>query len=136
MSEHSCVKSCTALDNQDEYVYLITRERDLPDVQVHLTDAYQYSRAFYLVRPKEVRKRNSFILGNAFTPSAPCGLVDEARAAGIGIGVISKFMGALNYRNVWEYQTPEERTKSPHPPEERAKSQHRWSSKSPGFDSG
>jgi hypothetical protein len=138
MSEHSCVKSCTPLDNQDEYVYLITREHDLPDVQVHLTDAYQYSRAWYLVRPKEVRKRNSFVVGNSFTPSAPCELVDEARDAGIGIGNIAKLMGALNSRNVWEYQAPDERSKLAEerfkPPWGRARSERRWSSTSSEYD--
>lgn len=120
------MKSCTPLDNQEEYVYLIIRERDLPDVRVHVTDAYQYSRAWYLARPKEVRKRNSFIVCGYFGPGpAGGGYVDEAKAAGIGIGTVGKLMGALNYRDVWEYQTPEER----------ATSQLRWSSSSPRLDS-
>jgi hypothetical protein len=93
MSEHDCVKSYNPLDNDEEYVYLVVRSRGLPDVRVHLTDAYTYSRAEYLGRPPEVRKRNSFILCNSFTGIPDVGLVNEARNSGIGIGAIGKFMG-------------------------------------------
>jgi hypothetical protein len=62
MSEHDCVESYAPLDNPEEYVYLMKRSRGLPDVRVCLTDAYVYSRAEYLSRPKEVRVRNSFVV--------------------------------------------------------------------------
>ncbi len=110
MNEHSCVASWEPLDNDEEYLYLIKRTRGLPDVRVHLSDAYEYSRGEYLARPAEVMKRNSFVvLGdpNAYAPSGA--LVAEARKDGIGIGHIRKFMGALNSRDVWEYEAPEER---------------------------
>lgn len=110
MSEHNCVASREPLDNDEEYLYLITRTRGLPDVRVHLSDAYEYSRAEYLARPAEVTKRNSFVvLGDPHAISPRGELVAEARKDGIGIGDIGKFMGALNSRNVWEYEAPEER---------------------------
>jgi hypothetical protein len=109
MSEHSCVASWEPVDNAEEYVYLIKRTRGLPDVPVHLSDAYEYSRAEYLARPAEVTKRNSFVvLGDPHANSPRETLVAEARKDGVGIGDIGKFMGALNSRNVWEYQRPEE----------------------------
>lgn len=109
MSEHDCVESYAPLDNPEEYVYLIRRGRGHPDVRVCLTDAYVYTRAEYLARPKEVRVRNSFVLyfGNYYPPGNA--LITEARKEGVGLGDIRKFMGALNYRNIWEYETPEER---------------------------
>lgn len=111
MSEHDCVESYAPLDNPEEYVYLIKRSRGLPDVRVCLTDAYVYSRAEYLSRPKEVRVRNSFVVyfNNYYPPGRA--LIAEAKREGVGIGGIGKFMGALNSRNVWEYETPEERSK-------------------------
>jgi hypothetical protein len=110
MNEHSCVANWEPLDNDDEYLYLIKRTRGLPEVRVHLSDAYEYSRAEYLSRPAEVIKRNSFIvLGDPNANVAHGDLVAEAGSDGIGIGKIGKFMGALNSRNVWEYEAPEER---------------------------
>lgn len=110
MNEHSCVASWEPLDNEDEYLYRIIRTRRLPDVRVHLTDAYEYSRAEYLARPKEVTRRNSFILlGLPHANEPMSALLAEARTNGIGIGKIGKFMGALNSRDVSTYETPEER---------------------------
>jgi hypothetical protein len=110
MNDHSCVASWEPIDNDSDYLYLIKRTRGLPDVRVHLSDAYDYSRAEYLARPAEVTKRNSFIvLGDPHASGPSAALVAEAREGGIGIGDIRKFMGALNSRNVWEYKAPEER---------------------------
>jgi hypothetical protein len=107
MNEHSSVASWEPVDNDEEYLYLIKRTRGLPDVRVHLSDAYEYSRAEYLARPAEVTKRNSFVvLGDPHAISPRGTLVAEAGEDGVGIGDIGKFMGALNSRNVWEYQTP------------------------------
>jgi hypothetical protein len=109
MNEHDCVASWGPIPNDMEYLYLIKRKRGLPDVRVHLTDAYEYSRGEYLVRPAEVMGRNSFVvLGdpNAYAPSEA--LVADARTDGIGIGFIRKFMGALNSRDVSAYEAPEE----------------------------
>ena len=110
MNEHDCVANWEPLDNHHEYLYLIRRKRGLPDVRVHPSDAYEYSRGEYLARPEEVMGRNSFVvLGdpNAYPPSKA--LVAEARKDGIGVGFIRKFMGALNSRDVWVYEAPEER---------------------------
>jgi hypothetical protein len=124
MSEHDCIESYAPLDNPEEYVYLMKRSRGLPDVRVCLTDAYVYSRAEYLSRPKEIRVRNSFVVyfNNYYPPGDA--LIAEAKKEGVGLGGIGKFMGALNSRNVWEYETPEERSRSI----------DRWTSSSPGWN--
>ena len=62
MNEHNLVSSYASLDNGDEYLYLITRARGLPAVRVHLSDAYEYTRAEFLARPNEVTQRNSFVI--------------------------------------------------------------------------
>jgi hypothetical protein len=108
MNEHNRVDTWEPLDNDEVYLYLVRRTMGLPDVRVHLSDAYEYTRAEYLARPAEMTKRNSFVvlgLPHATTPRGT--LVAEAGEDGVGIGDIGKFMGALNSRRVWEYQTPE-----------------------------
>lgn len=110
MSAHDLVASYEPLDNKDEYVYLITRRRGLPAVRVHLSDAYEYTRAEFLARPSEVTERNSFVvlgLPHAYPPGEA--LIEEARRERVGIGKIGKLMGALNYPDVSVYESPEER---------------------------
>jgi hypothetical protein len=110
MNEHSRVVSWEPLDNDDEYLYRITRTQGLPEVYVHLTDAYEYSRAEYLARPAEVVGSNSFVLlGDPNANDATSALIAEARSDGVGVGKIGKFMGALNSRDVSEYESPQER---------------------------
>jgi hypothetical protein len=110
MIEHTCVERWEPLDNAVEYLYLIERKRGLPDVRVHLSDAYEYSRGEYLARPEEVAGGNVFVvLGDPHASGPSAALVAEARKDRVGIGHIGKFMGALNSRNVWEYEAPEER---------------------------
>lgn len=110
MNEHDLVVSYPPLDNDDEYVYLITRARGLPAVRVHLSDAYEYTRAEFLARPTEVTERNSFVvlgLPHAYPPGEA--LIEEAQREGVGIGKIGKLMGALNKPDVSAYESPEER---------------------------
>lgn len=110
MDDHNIVRSWDPLDNRDEYLYRIVRTKGLPVVHVHLSDAYEYSRAEYLSRPKEVERDNSFImLALPHAHEASAELIAEARRNGLGIGHIGKFMGALNMRNVSQYETPDER---------------------------
>ena len=109
MNEHSRVASWEPLDNQDEYLYRIIRTQGLPEVIVHLTDAYR-SHAEYLARPAQVMQPNSFIvLGLPHAYDASPALVAEAKSDRVGIGKIGKFMGALNSRDVSAYESPEER---------------------------
>ena len=94
MSEHDLVTVYEPLDNTDEYLYLVKRLRALPAVRVHFSDAYEYTRAEFLSRPDEVTQRNSFvILGLPHALDPDDDLIAEARAQGVGIGKIGKFMG-------------------------------------------
>jgi hypothetical protein len=96
------------LDNYDEYLYRIIRTQG-PEVRVHLSDAYDYSRAEYLARPAEVLRDSFIVLGLPHAHDATPTLIAEARSDGVGIGKIGKFMGALNSRDVSAYETLEER---------------------------
>jgi hypothetical protein len=108
MSDHSKVLSCTMLDVDDEYLFLIKRSGGLSDVIVHYSDTYEYSRATFQTRPPKVG-RNSFVLVVPHAPESDL-TVYEARKLGIGIGKIGKLMGALNSEKVWEYDGPQRST--------------------------
>jgi hypothetical protein len=92
----------------NEYLYSIGRRDRLPSVVVLLSDAYRYGSADYVGRPKQIGPGDFIIIAR---PEADfdAALVERARDDGIGIGKIAKFMGALNWRNVSEYVSPEEK---------------------------
>ena len=110
MNDHSRVRSCLPIPNQHEYLFRITRELRgyESDVIVHLTDAYRYGLAEFYARPSELQDGSYVVIG---MPHADAGaeVIESAREYRIGVGHIGKFMGALNYTNVWEYVPPDER---------------------------
>ena len=75
---------------------------------VHLTDAYLYGLAEFFARPKELRAGSYVVIGMPHAGADPK-VIEKAKEQRIGIGDIGKFMGALNYKNIWEYMTSEER---------------------------
>ncbi len=110
MNEHDSVTHFELIPDKDEYLYKVTRRlgRKESSVTVHLADTYRYGIADLYARPKRLGRGSFVVLG------LPHGSVDkeavkEAKEHEIGIGHIGKFMGALNYGNIWEYQSPQER---------------------------
>jgi hypothetical protein len=109
MAEHDRVLSFDPIPSEDDYLYIVHRTNGWPDVTVHLSDAYDYSFAEYVGRPHQL-KRNSFVvIALPHAHSVWSAVVDDARDDGIGVGSIRKFMGALNYKDVGTYLTPDER---------------------------
>ena len=110
MRDHDKVLACLLIPNDDEYLFRVTRtlRGSQSDVLVHLTDAYQYGLADLAVRPSRVRAGSYVVIGIPHASPGP-GVVEEARGLRIGVGRIGKFMGALNYKNIWEYMTPDEK---------------------------
>ena len=86
MDEHDRVVNWEPIANEYDFLFRIRRTLDgsRSDVIAHLTDAYRYGHA-------------------------DPGVVEIAKKHRIGIGHIGKLMGALNYKNIWEYMTPDER---------------------------
>lgn len=118
MNEHDKVISWMPIPSEDEYLFRITRRtgNSRNNIIVHLTDAYRYSLAEFYARPSEL-KAGSFVVIGMPHADAYDDVIDEARKGRIGVGHIGKFMGALNYRRMWEYWSPEERRRR----EEKAK---------------
>jgi hypothetical protein len=108
MAEHNRVQAAFPIPSDDEFLFVVRRIGDLSDVTVHLTDAYAYSELEYLARPNQLG-RNSFVVLGLPHGTYADDVVEMARADGIGVGHIAKFMGALGRRNVWEYESPQER---------------------------
>ena len=110
MNQHSRVINWVPIQNEHEYLFRITRKlRGMEsDVTVHLTDAFLYSLGEFLARPNELGTGSYVVIGMPHA-SAASDVIEVARRERIGIGHIGKFMGALNYKNIWEYVSPEER---------------------------
>ena len=110
MDEHNLVSSWEPIANQHEYLFMIRRTLagSKSDVIVHLTDAYRYGLAELFARPKQLRAGSYVVIGVPHA-DADVEVIEIAKNHRIGIGHIGKFMGALNYENIWEYMTPEER---------------------------
>lgn len=110
MDDHNLVEYAELIKNQDEYLFKVIRTLKgiRSDVIVHLTDAYRYGLAEWFARPAQLRAGSFVVLG---MPHADfnADVIEEAKNNRVGIGHIGKFMGALNYKNIWEYMTPEER---------------------------
>ena len=110
MDEHNLVTNWHPIENQDEYLFNVSRtlRRVQSNVVVHLSDAYRYGLAEFYTRPKDLGT-GSFVVIAMPHASVDDAAVEKAKEHGIGIGHIGKFMGALNFKNIWEYMTPEEK---------------------------
>ena len=110
MAEHSRVYTCKPVPDQHEYLFKVRRilSGSKSDVIVHLTDAYRYGLAEFFARPKQLQAGSYVVVGMPHADAAP-EVIEEAKKHRIGIGHIGKFMGALNYMNIWEYTTADER---------------------------
>ena len=110
MDEHNQVSNWVLVSNEHEYLFRVRRKLSTSesDVIVHLTDAYRYGLAEFFARPKQLRAGSYVVIGMPHA-SADGEVIEKAKEHRIGIGHIGKFMGALNYKNIWEYMTPEER---------------------------
>jgi hypothetical protein len=108
MEGHSVVEQCIQQNAGAEIIFEIQRKNDLPSLLVHLSDAYDYGLGEYLAHPRSLGHGDFILIAD---PNADWdeSLVERARKDKIGIGKIGKLMGALNLRNVWAYETPEER---------------------------
>ena len=110
MKEHNLVSNWMPIMDQHEHLFRVRRKLSgsESDVIVHLTDAYRYGLAEFFARPKQLQAGSYVVIGIPHANADP-EVVEEAKKHRIGIGRIGKFMGALNYENIWEYMSPEER---------------------------
>ena len=110
MDEHDRVVNWEPIANEYEFLFRIRRTLDgsRSDVIAHLTDAYRYGLAEFFAGPKPLGAGSFVVMGMPHA-DADLEVVEIAKKHRIGIGHIGKLMGALNYKNIWEYMTPDER---------------------------
>ena len=110
MNDHNRVSNWMLIADQHEYLFRITRtlSGSESDVTVHLTDAYRYGLAEFFAHPNQLRAGSYVVIGIPHADADP-EVIEKAKEHRIGIGHIGKFMGALNYTNIWEYMIPDER---------------------------
>lgn len=104
MSEHSRVDSFDDISTEEFIIYRIDRRGGLSPVVVWLSDAYCFTQAEYLGRPKRPKIDYILIARPEATDSEP--FSDDW--SGIGVGNMAGFMGALNKPRVCEYSPPQE----------------------------
>lgn len=102
MTEHSRVDTFDDISTEEYFIYRIRRRGGLSTVVVWLSDAYHFTRAEYLARPKQPKPNYILIARPEATDNEP---VSE-NWDGIGVGNIAGFMGALNKRRICEYSPP------------------------------
>ena len=74
-------------------------------MQTALSDEYVYTLHDYYSKPR-LLNNGGFILIASPEASFNSEIVSLARSEMVGIGKIGKFLGALNFRDVWLYQEP------------------------------
>lgn len=92
MTEHSRVDTFDDISTEEYFIYLISRKGGLSRVVVWLSDAYAFTRAEFLSRPKQPKPDYILIARPEATDNKP---VSE-NWDGIGVGNIAGLMGALN----------------------------------------
>ena len=102
MSEHSKVSGFSEIPDDNDILYRIERVGDLPDLTVHLSDAYRYTMHDYYCKPAILGHGDFILIARPESEFSEDILAIAARD-GIGIGQIGKFMGALNYKDTWLY---------------------------------
>lgn len=105
MNGHAKVGCHTDLQDERDILFMIERRESLPNLIVHLSDAYLYTLHDYYSKPPRL-KSGDFILVARPEAKFDESLVAVAYQDKIGIGKIGKFLGALNRRNIWTYKEP------------------------------
>jgi hypothetical protein len=108
LEKHSKVQQCWHVPDDEESILRIERTDGMSTVTVYLADAYDFSVGEYMCRSRRIG-RGDFILVSGFRPDVDSATIEFARKDGIGVGNLRRLMGALNWSNVWEYLSPEER---------------------------
>jgi hypothetical protein len=110
ISEHSAVTSWVRLPCEEEFIYRISRIRYGDQVLVWLADQYLFTDMDFYNRPQQLRPEDYILIAK---PEASGRVSAELiRQYRIGVGKLGMFMGALNKRNMWTYEPPDEEEKA------------------------
>ena len=102
MTQHSRVDRFDDISTEEFFIYRIHRGGGLSPVIAWLSDAYRFTKAEYLAKPKRPKPDYILIARPEATENTPM----SENWDGIGVGNMVGFMGALNKRRVNEYSPP------------------------------
>jgi hypothetical protein len=106
ISEHSAVTSWIMMPCEEDFIYRISRARYEDSVLVWLADQYHFTDMDYYNRPRQLRAGDYIVIAKPeATGGASPDLISQYR---IGVGKLGIFMGALNKRNMWTYEPPDD----------------------------
>jgi hypothetical protein len=106
ISEHSAVDSWVRLACEQEYIYRVSRVRYGDQALVWLADQYLFTDMDFYNRPQQLGPGDYILIAK---PEANGAVSAELiRQYRIGVGKLGMFMGALNKRNMWTYEPPDE----------------------------
>lgn len=107
MASHNNVASVTDVSTDEHFLFNIERTKHRDKMAVWLCDAYHFTDADLYTKPDTITAGDFIVVakpeGGIFIDQS---VIEQHR---IGIGMIGKFMGALNKTQMWTYLTPEER---------------------------
>ena len=113
LDQHQMVIAWKRVDHPSEdndYLYLIMRNRGFSEMLVHASDEYSYSLTHYFQKPDKL-DAGSFIYVARPEASYDFNIVEVAQKDRISIGKFAAIMGALYIEDHWDY-IPKERRKT------------------------
>ena len=104
LSGHNAVAKFEMIDDDDYYIYKISRRRNLSNLIIVLSDAYNFNHYSYLEKP-EILKEGGIIL--VARPEASCFERNETDDK-IVVGKLGRVLGALHHEEFWTYEPPKQ----------------------------
>ena len=103
MHNHGRVKKCAPVGNG---VYELTRNNG-PVIRLFICECYAFGVAEYMETRENLGDVDAVIINSAW-----CGYTDEVklqcREREVGVFMIAEFMGALNFKDFWNYLTDDQ----------------------------
>ena len=105
LRSHQSIKSINDISNDENYIYRLTRNNDMGDVVVLISDVYHYSEFDYFSKPSELNA-GGFILIAKPESDFPVDVQDHMIEEKVIIGKLGILLGALRINEFWTYEKP------------------------------
>jgi hypothetical protein len=102
LNNHFAVEKIESIENEDFYVYKITRRRGMSSLIVVLSDDYYFTYDSLHDKPSILKDGGFFLIAR---PEAS-GFEGNKSKEKLGAGKIGKLLGALNKEDYWNYEPP------------------------------
>jgi hypothetical protein len=102
LNNHFAVSSIEQIENEDFYIYKVSRNNGKSSVIVALSDDYHLGWSSLEAKPTELKNGGFFLKARPEASGVDGNIVEEK----IGYGSLGKLMGALNIEEFWTYEPP------------------------------